>query len=157
MKSIKIISFILALITLSGIMISCGNTDAEVVLPERSFYDIKVSFQIKDASGKTIFEAENYNYKGHEEPTILNIISDYIVIVEDARCSIDKNNTLQQVGGTKAKSGEYWAFMQGVNLDVQAILTNPSLQKKHFIEDTRMADYIVEDGGAFTIVLVKAS
>ena len=157
MKSIRIISLIIALVMICSVMISCESGEVEVILPERPFYDMTVSFQIKDGSGKTIFEAENYNYKGHEDPTILNIISDYIKIVEEGRCTIDKNNTLQQVGGTKAKSGEYWAFMEGVNLDVQAILTNPSLQKKHFIEDTRMADYIVEDGGAFTIVLVKAS
>ena len=115
-----------------------------------------VSFQIKNSSGKTIVEAVDYNYKGHEEPTILNIISDYLYIVAEYRCTIDKNNVLQQVGGVKARSGDYWGFMEGVDHDVQAILANPSLQTKYLI-DKKMSEYIIEDGGKFTVVLVPAS
>ena len=116
-----------------------------------------VSFQIKNASGKTIIDAVDYNYKGHEDPTILNIISDYLVIVADYKCTIDKNNTLVQVGGLKASvsKGEYWAFMLGTNLDVQEILADKSLRSKNLI-DAKMSDYLVEDGASFTIVLVTA-
>jgi hypothetical protein len=137
--------------------ISCNQgTEEEVPLPERDFYDMTVSFQIKNSSGKTIVEAVNYNYKGHEEPTILNIISDYLYIVAEYRCTINKNNVLQQVGGVKARSGDYWGFMEGVDHDVQAILANPSLQTKYLI-DKKMSEYLIEDGGAFTVVLVPAS
>ena len=157
MKSIRIISVILAIASLCCIFVSCGSNEQTVELPETTLYNITVSFQIKDNTGKTIVDAQDYNYKGIKEPTILNLVEHYLKVVEDIRCSIDKkNNTLQQVGGTKAKSGEYWAFMDGVNHDVQAILSNPALQKKQFI-DKKMSEYLIEDGGAFTVVLVKAS
>ena len=156
MKLIRIVSFIMIIALLSCTFISCSNgAEDEVPLPERDFYDMTVSFQIKNSSGKTIVEAVDYNYKGHEAPTILNIISDYLYIVAEYRCTIDKNNTLVQVGGTKASvsKGEYWAFMMGTGHDVQAILADKSLQTKSFI-DAKMSDYLIEDGGSFTIVLV---
>ena len=157
MKLIRIVSFIMIIALLSCTFISCSNgADDEVPLPERDFYDMTVSFQIKNSSGKTIVEAVDYNYKGHEAPTILNIISDYLYIVAEYRCTIDKNNVLQQVGGTKARSGDYWGFMEGVDHDVQAILANSSLQTKYLI-DKKMSEYLIEDGGSFTVVLVPAS
>ena len=129
MKLIRIVSFIMIIAMLSCMFISCNQqTEEEIPLPERDFYDITVSFQIKNSSGKNIVEAVNYNYKDHEEPTILNIISDYLYIVAEYRCTIDKNNVLQQVGGVKARSGDYWGFMEGVDHDVQAILASSSLQ-----------------------------
>ena len=157
MKLIRILSFIMIIAILSCTFISCKQGDGEEIpLPEREFYDMTVSFQIKNSSGKTIVEAVDYNYKGHEAPTILNIISDYLYIVAEYRCTIDKNNVLQQVGGVKARSGDYWGFMEGVDHDVQAILANPSLQTKHLI-DKKMSEYLIEDGGKFTVVLVPAS
>ena len=157
MKLTRIVSFIMIIAILSCSFISCNQGgEEEIPLPEREFYDMTVSFQIKNSSGKTIVEAVDYNYKGHEEPTILNIISDYLYIVAEYRCTIDKNNVLQQVGGVKARSGDYWGFMEGVDHDVQAILANPSLQTKHLI-DKKMSEYLIEDGGKFTVVLVPAS
>ena len=156
MKSVRLISVILILAALCGSLIACsGDENALIELPVRPFYDMTVSFQIKDANGRTLIDAENYNYKGHEDPTILNIISDYLVIEAEYKCTIDKNNTLVQVGGTKASvsKGEYWAFMMGTGHDVQAILADKSLQTKSFI-DAKMSDYLIEDGGSFTIVLV---
>lgn len=158
MKSVKIISLFLVLTTLCCVFIGCDQGSAEdIELPARDFYDMTVSFQIKDSNGRTIIDAVDYNYKGHEEPTILNIISDYLVIVADYKCTIDKNNTLVQVGGLKASvsKGEYWAFMMGTGHDVQAILADKSLQTKNFI-DSKMSEYMIEDGGTFTIVLVAS-
>ena len=157
MKFLRIISVLLIIASLCCSFISCSNGDGdETPLPERPFYDITVSFQIKNSEGKTIVEAVDYNYKGHEDPTILNIITDYLYIVEEFRYTIDKNNVLQQVGGTKAKSGEYWGFMEGVDHDVQSILASSKLQDRHLI-DSKMSEYLIEDGGKFTVVLVPAS
>ena len=157
MKFVKIISVILVAAALCCSFISCNiGSGEEVALPERPFYDMTVSFQIKNAQGKTIVEAVDYNYKGHEDPTILNIITDYLYIVEEFRYTIDKNNVLQQVGSTKAKSGQYWGFMEGVDHDVQAILASDKLQKDYLI-DKKMSEYLIEDGGKFTVVLVSAA
>ncbi len=151
MRTVRIISVILALATLCCCFIACDQEGGNVSLPEREFYDIKVSFQIKDANGKTFIEAIDYNYKGHETPTILNIISDYLYIEAEYVCKIDSTNTLTQIGSFRAskKNGEYWAFAEGINLSLDIIMSGNS-----FIEDQRMSDYIVEDGGAFTLVLV---
>ena len=160
MKATRLLSLILALATVFCCFVACNQGDiSDIELPERPFYDITVSFQIKDSTGRTIIDAVDYNYKGHEDPTILNIISDYLVIVADYKCTIDKNNTLVQVGGIKANvsKNEYWAFMKGTGVDVQAILGNKDLQNKNFI-DRRMSDYNVvdEDCYKFTVVLAKS-
>jgi len=136
--------------------IACDDDSAtDIELPERPFYDMSVSFQIMNSKGKILIDAVDYNYKGHEEPTILNIISDYLVIEAEYKCTVDKNNTLVQVGGVKASTskGEYWAFKEGVGHDAQALLLDP---KNNFV-DERMSEYLIEDGGAFTIVLVPGS
>ena len=157
MKFIRIISVILIAASFCCTLISCNGGSGKMAdLPERPFYDMTVSFQIKNSEGKTIVEAVDYNYKGHEDPTILNIITDYLYIVEEFRYTIDKNNVLQQIGGTKAKSGEYWGFMEGVDHDVQSILASSKLQDRHLI-DSKMSEYLIEDGGKFTVVLVPAS
>jgi hypothetical protein len=65
MKAIKFLALILALATLSCMVIGCSSEEEENMdLPERDFYELTVSFQIKDADGKIIVEAKDYNYKG---------------------------------------------------------------------------------------------
>ena len=51
MKFAKIIALILALSTLCCMFIACEEgEDVEIDLPERDFYDLTVSFQIKDST-----------------------------------------------------------------------------------------------------------
>lgn len=156
MKSIRLISALLVIAMLCCSFIACDDDSAtDIELPERPFYDMTVSFQIMNSKGKILIDAVDYNYKGHEDPTILNIISDYLVIEAEYKCTVDKNNTLVQVGGVKASTskGEYWAFKEGTGYDAQALLLDP---KKNFL-DAKMSDYLIEDGGSFTIVLVPGS
>ena len=73
MKSVRLISLVLILTTLCCVFIGCDQGSAEdIELPARPFYDITVSFQIKDSNGRTIIDAVDYNYKGHEEPITLS-------------------------------------------------------------------------------------
>ena len=46
--------------------------------------------------------------------------------------------------------------MEGVDHDVQSILASSKLQDRHLI-DSKMSEYLIEDGGKFTVVLVPAS
>ncbi|MBE6684517.1 MAG: hypothetical protein E7592_02555 [Ruminococcaceae bacterium] len=148
MKTVRIVSVILILAMLCCSFIACSTTEENVELPERPFHNIKVSFQIKSDSGKTIVNAENYNYKGHEDPTILNIITDYLAIEANFKYTVDENNIITKIGSTKAGKNEYWSFtMKGVDLDMQTILGN--------LVNKQMSEYIVEDGAAFTVVLVS--
>lgn len=161
MKAIRIISLLLICAMMGCFFISCDEVNLEdIVLPERDFYDITVSFQIADSEGVLLHDVVDYNYKGHEVPTILNIISDYLYIEADEKCVIDNGTTLVQVGAkSTAKAninkGDYWAFAVGIGHNLTKILADQNLQNKTFVNDQRMCDYIVEDGGSFTIVLVK--
>ena len=148
MKTIRLVSVILVLAMLCCSFIACSTTEDDVELPERPFYDMTVSFQIKNDSGKIIVDAENYNYKGHEDPTILNIVTDYLAIEANFKYTVDENNILTKIGSTKAGKNEYWSFtMKGVGLDMQTILDN--------LVDKQMSEYLVEDGAEFTVVLVS--
>ena len=156
MKAIRILALILALATLSCFFVACSNDDNDenATFPEREIYEITVSFQIKNSDGRLLVEAKDYNYKGHEEPTILNIISDYLYIEADYKCNIE-NGTLIQVGNVKARTnrGEYWAFAKGIDHD-----TN-DLNNSQIFVDGRMSEFNCETENCkeFTIVFVSSS
>ena len=164
MKIIRIVSIVLVCMLLGCAFISCDDVDLEsIVMPEQDFYDMTVSFQIFDGKGTMIADAVDYNYKGHEAPTVLNIISDYLAIEPEGgiKCVIT-DNTLVQIGaGNDGKAniekGDYWAFAVGVGHDIDKILTDSKLQDKTFVNDQKMSEYLVEEGGSFTVVLVKGS
>lgn len=151
MKVVKIVSALLVLAMLCTALIACGGSasDEAVDLPDREIYDITVSFQIKDATGKTVIDAVDFNYKGHQKPTVNNILSMYLSVVEDWVCKIDKTNTITQIGGMKAnkKTGEYWGFVDGsINLSKDEVLRN--------LSDGKMSDTEIQDGGVFTVMLI---
>lgn len=153
MKLTKLLSVLLIVAMLACTFAACDSTsmsdDDAPDLPEREFYDITVSFQIKSASGETQINAENYNYKGHAEPTVLNIVDTYLAVVAEYTCKIDESGTLVQIGGMKAnrKNGEYWGFVVGkINLTKAEVLNN--------LANGRMDSTLIEDGGKFTVMLV---
>ncbi len=166
MKLIKTLSIVLAFLMLSCTFVSCdsGNGGADYELPERPFYDITVSFQIKDSTGKTVIDAPDYNYKSHAEPTILNVLDLYLDVVMEWTCKIDKTYTITQIGGMKANknNGDYWGFvtnavvnessgevtlkeMSAVNLSMEQINKNKS--------DGKMSATKLIDGAEFTVIL----
>lgn len=155
MKFIKILSVILVVTLICCAFIACekegDGDDIDIDLPERDFYNITVSFQIKDATGKTQIEAIDYNYKGHSEPTMLNILNTYLSVVEDWTCKIDKTNSITQIGGMKANknNGEYWGFVNGsMNLSKDDIMDD--------LSDGKMSETLIEDGGVFTVMLIAS-
>ncbi len=160
MKAFRILAVVLVCVMLSCLFVACDEADlSQIVLPERDFYDMTVSFQVANDKGEIIIDAKDYNYKGHETPTILNILSDYLAIEVNMKCVI-QDNTLVQIGTSsfcKASidKGDYWAFANGIGHNVGALIEDDKLQNKTFVNDQRMSDYIVEDGGAFTIVLIR--
>ena len=154
MKLTKLLSIFLAASMLACMFVACDNggalsDDDAPDLPERDFYDITVSFQIKNAAGETEINAENYNYKSHAEPTVLNIVDHYLAIVAEYTCKIDENDTLIQVGGMKAdkKKLDFWGFVVGkVNLSKAEVMSN--------LSEGKMSNTLIEDGGSFTIMLI---
>lgn len=140
MKILKLLSFVLVLSMIACVFFSCddaGDGDIDIAIPEREMYTVTVSFQIKDATGKTQIEAIDYTYKGHAEPTILNIIDTYLAVEEDWVCKIDKNNTITQIGGMKANknNGDYWGFVT----NVKGELTDELKNKRNGNEDKKVA------------------
>ena len=120
MKILKLVSLVLLLSMITCVFFSCdgsGSGDIDIAIPERDMYTVTVSFQIKDSTGKTQVEAVDYTYKGHAEPTILNVIQAYLSVEADWVCKIDKENSITQIGGMKAdkKNGDYWGFVSNVS------------------------------------------
>ena len=164
MKAIRIISLLLILATLCCPLVACDEGDgSDLSVPERDFYELTVSFQIKDSTGRTVIEAIDYKYKGHAEPTVLNIVETYLSVVQNWVCKIDKTNTLTQVGGMKAdkKNGEYWGFVTNVVADEEGKLSlketsaiNLNMdQINRNLSDGKMSETKVIDGAEFTLIL----
>ncbi len=155
MKILKLLSFVLVLSMITCVFFSCdgaGAGDADVVIPERDIYTVTVSFQIKDATGKTQIEAIDYTYKGHAEPTILNILDTYLSVEADWVCKIDKTNSISQIGGMKANknNGDYWGFVSNVS----GQLTDTLKEKRNGDEDKKVAPQALtaeEIASCFTI------
>lgn len=167
MRIVKILSLALVICLLSCTFIACdegGNNGSDYQLPEREFYDIHVSFQIKDSTGKTVIEAQNYNYKSHAEPTILNVVDTYLSVVEDWTCKIDKTNTITQIGGMKANknNGDYWGFVTNavtnsstgdVTLSDMSALNLSVEQINKYKSDGKMSATLLTEGAEFTVML----
>ena len=168
MKIIKIIAALLALAMLSCFFVACESSEEDVDfdLPEREFYTVKASFQIKDSTGKTVLEAIDYEYKGHSEPTILTVVENYLSVVVDYTCKIDKNNTITQIGGMKAGKGDYWGFVTNivsktdektgevsVSLKDMSAINLSMEQINKYKSDGKMSETPVIDGAEFTLIL----
>ena len=160
MKILKILSFVLVLSMITCVFFSCdagGAGDADIAIPERDLYTVTVSFQIKDSTGKTVIEATDYTYKGHAEPTILNVLDTYLSVEEDWVCKIDKNNTITQIGGMKANknNGDYWGYVS----NVKGELTEELKAKRNGDEEKNVAPEaltVEEIAGCFTIKDMQA-
>jgi hypothetical protein len=160
MKILKILSFVLVLSMITCVFFSCdaGDAgDADIAIPERDLYTVTVSFQIKDSTGKTVIEAIDYTYKGHAEPTILNVLDTYLAVEEDWVCKIDKNNTITQIGGMKANknNGDYWGYVS----NVKGELTEELKAKRNGDEEKNVAPEaltVEEIAGCFTIKDMQA-
>lgn len=136
MKSIKIVSLVLALLMLGTMLIACDKKEVAVnSLPKDEYYKswdentVTVSFKIqfdetkKDEEGnkyivpKVLVEAKDYVYKSHKAPTILNIVTNYLAIETNYTYRID-SNLLKKIGkypNTKDQKGMVWAFGRGID------------------------------------------
>ena len=160
---IRIIAVIIAISALSCLFVACDDKDEDldIDLPERELYEVTVSFQIKDSTGKTVIEANDYTYKGHTKPTILTVVDNYLSVVADWTCKIDKNNTITQIGGMKAGKGDYWGFVTNVVVDDDKNVTlkessaiNLSMEQiNKYKSDGKMSETPVIDGAEFTLIL----
>ena len=140
MKIIRLVSLVLVLSMITCVFFSCdssGSDDLDIAIPERDMYTVKVSFQIKDSTGKTQVEAIDYTYRGHAEPTIMNVIQAYLAVEADWVFKVDKENSITQIGGMKAdkKNGDYWGFVSNVN----GQLTDELKEKRNGNEDKKVA------------------
>ena len=140
MKILRLLSLVLVLSMITCVLFSCdsgSSGDVDIAIPERDIYTVTVSFQIKDSTGKTQVEAIDYAYKGHAEPTILNILDTYLSVEADWVCKIDKTNTITQIGGMKANknNGDYWGYVSNVSGN----LTDELKAKRSGNEDKKVA------------------
>ena len=151
MKAIRLLSFIMAILLLSVCFVGCKEEEVDANIPETTIYEAKVSFQVKNSNGKPILEATDFEYKWIKEPTILNIVEFYGKVVNNSAVLIE-GDTFSRIGGIKPKKGEYWAFMEGVNININDMTSDKFI-------DGKVSTYnVVEEGCTeFTIVVAKVS
>ena len=154
MKAVRLLSVILILALLSCCFIACSEEDVDANIPDTTVYETKVSFQIKDGNGKTIYEAKDFEYKWINEPTILNIVKYYVKVEKGANVVVD-GDTLTRVGGVKPKNNEYWAFMKGVDINVSEILNDKNAQNQFINGKISTYNVVDEKCPEFTLVIAK--
>ncbi len=103
MKSVKLLSLIMALLMVCCTLAGCGGNGAETTTgPVAPAYSVTVSFKVVDMTGETTMDVASYNYQsGTTAPTPYAVLDDYcymnfdngegMVKVADGRLvSIDK-------------------------------------------------------------------
>ena len=168
MKSIKFISLVLAVVMLGAMFIGCDKEkETASALPQdeyfKSWHTVKVSFKIQydavtyEGEGEDrkeinytvdLFDVVDYEYKSHKEPTILNIVCDYLSIETDYSYKVDSNNKLAKIGkfpDNKTQKNMYWAFAKGIDNEMGDFI------------DEKMSDYnvVTNDCLEFTLKLAK--
>ena len=165
-KLIRFLAAIMAFAALSCMFVACDNKDEDedIDLPERELFEVTVSFQIKGADGITVLEETDYTYKGHSEPTIVNVVNNYLSVVAGWVCKVDKNNTITKIGGMNANNKDnYFGFVTNVVADENGNVSlndmsaiNLSLdQINKYKSDKKMSDTLLIDGAEFTIILLN--
>lgn len=176
MKFIKTVAVALILAMLSCLFIACSdnNKDPDGTKVENDttpapkgdvsegLVEITVSFEIKDNTGKNIYRAVDYKYKGFD-PSILGVLRYYIEVKQNDYFSTyeDDPTIIEYIGNVGAEKGQYWAALKGNEfkkngsaITVKELIKpgNEEILKTYLIDS--VSQHILQDGECFTIVLV---
>ena len=118
MKSIKLLSLLLAVMMACCVMVGCGsgNDAAETTTANLApTYAVTVSFTVVDMEGNTVIEASNYNYQsGTTAPTPYAVVDDYCYMNFDngeGMVKVDDGGRLVSIDKTAAVDGtSYWSI-----------------------------------------------
>jgi len=117
MKSIKLLSLLLAVLMASCVLVGCGSgepadTTTANIAPA---YAVTVSFTVVDMEGNNVIEATNYNYQsGTTPPTPFAIVDDYCYMNNEngeGMVKVDDGGRLVSIDKLAAVDGtSYWSI-----------------------------------------------
>lgn len=145
MKLLKTITFILAFAMLACCFVACsGNNGGESDTTGAAISNEKttISFKIKDLDGKVLYEETNYVLIGSGY-NLVTAIEEYMFIEHDNAKFEKEGDEIKTIGKASADDTSYWVYHDGTATSEKYIYSP-------------MKDKVVEDGYAFTVILVKA-
>ena len=117
MKSIKLLSLLLAVLMASCVLVGCGNSEpVETTTANLApTYAVTVSFTVVDMEGNNVIEATNYNYQsGTTAPTPFAVLDDYCYMNNEngeGMVKVDDAGRLVSIGKVAAVDGSsYWSL-----------------------------------------------
>ena len=117
MKSIKLLSLLMAVLMACCVMVSCGSgngDDTTTTPPAAPAYSIKVSITVTDMDGNAVIETANYSYSsGTTAPTPYAVVDDYYYMTMDngeGKVKVDDGGRLVSIDKLEAVDGtSYWS------------------------------------------------
>ena len=117
MKSIKLLSLLLAVLMASCVLVGCGSGEpADTTTANLApTYAVTVSFTVIDMEGNKVIEATNYNYQsGTNAPTPYAVIDDYCYMNNEngeGMVKVDEGGRLVSIDKLTAVDGtSYWSL-----------------------------------------------
>lgn len=141
MKSIKLLSLVMAVMMVCCVMVGCGsgNASAETTTANAApAYAVTVSISVVDIEGNKVIEATNYNYQsGTTAPTPYAVLDDYCYMNFDngeGMVKVDDGGRLVSVDKTAAVDGaSYWSItvngkdISSVDFSTQELVTGDTV------------------------------
>lgn len=118
MKSIKLMSLLMAVVMVCCVMVGCGSGNEATETTTANLapaYAVTVSFKVVDMDGKEVMNAANYNYQsGTTAPTPYAVVDDYCYMNFDngeGMVKVDADGRLVSIGKVAAVDGSsYWSI-----------------------------------------------
>lgn len=118
MKSIKLMSLLMAVVMVCCVMVGCGSGNEATETTTANLapaYAVTVSFKVVDMDGKEVMNAANYNYQsGTTAPTPFAVVDDYCYMNFDngeGMVKVDADGRLVSIGKVAAVDGSsYWSI-----------------------------------------------
>ncbi len=141
MKSIKLLSLLLAMLMACCVMVGCGSGNAPAETTTANLaptYAVTVSFTVVDMEGNTVIDAPNYNYQsGTTAPTPYAVVDDYCYMNYEngeGKVKVDDGGRLVSIDTVAAVDGtSYWSItvngkdIAGVEFSSQELKTGDVL------------------------------
>ena len=118
MKSIKLLSLLMAVLMACCVMVSCGSSNGEEATttpPAAPAYSVKVTITLTDMDGNAVIDAVSHSYSsGTIAPTPYAVVDDYYYMNMDngeGKVKVDDGGRLVSIDKLEAVDGtSYWSI-----------------------------------------------
>ena len=118
MKSMKLLSLLLAMLMACCVLVGCGNSEAPADTTTANLaptYAVTVSVTVVDMEGNKIIDEPSYNYQsGMNAPTPYAVVDDYCYMSDnfgEGKVKVDNDGRLVSIDKVAAVDGtSYWSI-----------------------------------------------